>query len=455
MRWLLLGVLMALVPTFATSAIVASTPIGLYEKAPVLVTGRVTSVEYGPLRRVPSASTGHDVMESTAVVEVLRARSLSEDLLAPVPFQSIRIRFYAIPRQGGGVNGPSLPTIEQGSVFIFPLRSHEDVWRLSADSGSQPTLRATAEPLKQPADIEDNRDYLLTEIAGVLAHGTATEVADIARGLHSFLRPTAAEATTEILAQLDTAVGDDVRRWASIAVLYSFGQPMFLPNATGDVVIPEPRIVERATQRLSQFPQSDLLLTTALLENMPLFPGRRGPVLDLAGEPAFIGGLREGLSEDVAGAMALAYALAQSGFGALLPEARARALRVADRAESHSNDVIAAGRLSLEFGNEAHLRAYAAFVRKYRVADPSFYNSLWQSATVPDNRNSAYVLAVVLEDRRVAFRNIRTCDLAVGSLERATGEDFGSDPEGPIAARNQAVDRAFAWLRAEGIVDGR
>lgn len=145
MRWILLGVLMALVPVPATSAIVANTPIELYEKAPVLVTGRVKSVEHGPLRHAPSASTSRDVIESTAVVEVLRSRSLSEDLRAPAPFQSIRIRFYAIPRQNGGVNGPSLPTIEQGSVLIFPLRSREDVWRLSADSGSPPTLPATSD----------------------------------------------------------------------------------------------------------------------------------------------------------------------------------------------------------------------------------------------------------------------------------------------------------------------
>lgn len=202
MRWLLLIALLVLGPPFATPAIVANIPIEVYEKAPVLVTGRVTVVEHGPLRHLPSVSTSRDVIESTAVVEVLRSRSLSDELPAPAPHQTIRIRFYALPRTSGGVNGPSLPSIAQGDVLVFPLRAREVLWRLSHDTGYQPTLRATAEPLKQTSDINDSRDYLLTEIAGVLAHGTASEVVQIARGLHSFLRPKAAENTKEITPNL-------------------------------------------------------------------------------------------------------------------------------------------------------------------------------------------------------------------------------------------------------------
>ena len=137
----------------------------------------------------------------------------------------------------------------------------------------------------------------------------------------------------------------------------------------------------------------------------------------------------------------------------LIPEAMARALRVADDPQSHSSEITGAGGTARDFGSQAHARAYAALVRKHRGGDPQFYNSLWQSATNTGAENSAYVLAVVLEDRRTAFRTLRYCDLAVGYLERATGEDFNIDLEGPIAARDQAIERAFAWLRAEGIVD--
>jgi hypothetical protein len=99
---------------------------------------------------------------------------MSEGLLAPEPRQKIRIRFYAHPNDSGGAMfGPSLPSIELDELHVFPLRASNGLWRLSHDRGTQPTLRATAEPLKQPNDITDSRDYLLTEIAGVLAHGTA------------------------------------------------------------------------------------------------------------------------------------------------------------------------------------------------------------------------------------------------------------------------------------------
>lgn len=228
---------------------------------------------------------------------------------------------------------------------------------------------------------------------------------------------------------------------------------MFLPNATGDVITPEPRIVEHATQRLSQFSEGDLLLATALLENMPLFPGRRGPVLDLADEPALIAGLREGLREDVPGSMTLAYVLAQSGSVELLPEALARALRIADQPESHYNDVTAAGQLSLEFGNDEHLRAYAALVRKFQTEDQRFYRQLWVSATGEGSSNSAYTLAVVLEDQRTAYDDVRNCDNAVVYLERATGQSFRNAPDSSLAERDRAIERAFAWLRTEGIVD--
>lgn len=454
MRWLSLLVLLALGSPFAHPYPEAVITIELFEVAPVLVTGRVTAIEHGPLLRVPSLSTNRDLIESTAVVEVLRSRSISEGLLAPEPHQTIRIRFYSHPNGGGGVMfGPSLPSIELDELHVFPLRASNGLWRLSRDRGSQLTVRATAESLNQPNDIKDSRDYLLTEIAGVLAQGTAAEVVDIARSLQSFLSGTAAETTPEIYAQLDAAVGDDLERWASIAVLYSFGQPIFTDSATGKVIMPEPRIVERATQRLSRSPQGQLLLATALLDSMPLFPGRRGPVLDVASEPTLIAGLREGLNEDVPGSSTLAYALVQAGQTELLSEALARALRIADQPKSRNSDITAAGKTVRDFGDEAHLRAYAALVRKYQSEDPKFYGSLWQHATGPDTRASAYVLAVVLEDRRVAFRGIRRCDLAVGYLERATGEDFGSDPEGPMPARDQAIKRAFAWLRTHGIVE--
>ncbi len=454
MRWLLLIAPLVLGPPFAHPYPEAVITIESFEVAPVLVTGWVTAIEHGPLLRVPSLSTNRDLIESTAVVEVLRSRSISEGLLAPEPHQTIRIRFYSHPNGGGGVMfGPSLPSIELDELHVFPLRASNGLWRLSRDRGSQLTVRATAESLNQPNDIKDSRDYLLTEIAGVLAQGTAAEVVDIARSLQSFLSGTAAETTPEIYAQLDAAVGDDLERWASIAVLYSFGQPIFTDSATGKVILPETRIVERATQRLSRSPQGVRLLATALLDNMPLFPGRRGPVLNLASEPILIAGLRNGLNEDVPGSSPLAYTLVQAGHDELLPEALGRALRVADSPESHYNDITAAGNTVRDFGDERHLRAYAALVRKYQAGNPEHYRSLWQRATGPDTRTSAYVLAVVLEDRRVAFRGIRRCDQAVGYLERAPGEDFGSNPEGPIPARDQAIERAFTWLRTHGIVD--
>jgi hypothetical protein len=60
------------------------------------------------------------------------------------------------------------------------------------------------------------------------------------------------------------------------------------------------------------------------------------------------------------------------------------------------------------------------------------------------------VLAVVLRDRRVVSGETRYCDFAVGVLERAVGQHFGSDGK-TMKERDGAVSRTLAWLAYQGI----
>ena len=60
--------------------------------------------------------------------------------------------------------------------------------------------------------------------------------------------------------------------------------------------------------------------------------------------------------------------------------------------------------------------------------------------------------AVVLSDRRAAYDNIRYCDFAVGVLERAVGQQFGSNGK-TEKERDDAVTRALAWLKSHGVSD--
>ena len=89
-------------------------------------------------------------------------------------------------------------------------------------------------------------------------------------------------------------------------------------------------------------------------------------------------------------------------------------------------------------------------MRKYQIANQKFYQVLWQYATESGNPREARVLAVVLRDRRIVFDETRYCDFAVGVLEKAVGEQFGSGGK-TIKERDDAISRALAWLESKGL----
>lgn len=131
-------------------------------------------------------------------------------------------------------------------------------------------------------------------------------------------------------------------------------------------------------------------------------------------------------------------------------DALARALRVADRPVSDYNDLQGAAALLRDYGSDQDLKQLAGLVRKYQTQDQEFYRRLWQFATYDGNPREARVLAVVLRDRRIAFGEMRYCDLAVGVLEKAVGQTFGSGGT-TLKERDDALSRALAWLRSQGI----
>jgi hypothetical protein len=75
---------------------------------------------------------------------------------------------------------------------------------------------------------------------------------------------------------------------------------------------------------------------------------------------------------------------------------------------------------------------------------------LWQYATEAGNPREARLLAVVLRDHRVVTGEMRFYDFAVGVLERAAGQHFGSNAT-TLKERDGAVSRALAWLASQGI----
>ncbi len=447
MRWPLLFALALAASTAAFPYATFSYSFSHYEQAPVLVVGRVLEIQLGAVVNEPGISPNREIREATATVEVLRSRSSDDELSAPSVGQRMLLRIYRhVDGEYRSMHGPSLPRVDEGRTYVFPLRAREGaLWRLAGEIGELSTLVATAEALNSVQPHANLRDILLNEVVGALVQGTAEEVRDSARELHDFIGE---EQAPDFFACLEAAIGQDAPRLARVEVLYSFGQPIF--RGPGETIVDPPLDVAKwASERLARSPQRARLLAEAVLENMEL-AYQAAPLLEAADRERLIPGLREALQEGRVGALYLAWELMRMEHLELAPEAKARAFEIADDPTLDGQELQMAGRVIGERGSAAEQKAYALLVRKYRDADPNFYSRLWQSASFEGAKNAGYVLAVVLEDQRIAFRDIRYADLAAGALQRQTGEDFGVVNDAPLFARDRSIARALAWLREHG-----
>src|SRR6202011_4200889 len=95
--------------------------------------------------------------------------------------------------------------------------------------------------------------------------------------------------------------------------------------------------------------------------------------------------LRQALRDDVTGSSYIAWTLARNGHQATLPDALARALKVADRTDADHDDLQGAAALLRDYGSEQELKQLAGLVRKFQTQDENFYNVLWQDATLDGN----------------------------------------------------------------------
>jgi hypothetical protein len=144
--------------------------------------------------------------------------------------------------------------------------------------------------------------------------------------------------------------------------------------------------------------------------------------------------------------------LANHGNTTILPDAVAHAFRVIDDPTGHGpnfTDVQGAAALLRDHGSDQELTRLAQIVKKYQALDPKYYSVLWQYATEADNPREIRVLGIVLADRRVAWGNMRYCDLALGEFDRL-GKQLFDIQAASIAERDAAISRALAQIKAQG-----
>lgn len=428
--------------------------------APVLVTGRVTGIaDIGP-EPDESKKWRYEIRVMAAQVEVLRTYTASP---TPVPAR-IQVRFLAFgPSVTAVTSGPMLPNIKTGSTFTFPLKQHDAAdsgpWPLKTDIDEEviPAREQMAPSFPAPASA---RAYIDREIANSLAFGTPREIDAVAL----YLREMNEDLTGEIMPLIEPAIGNNRDRWAEVGSTLLAEQGIPHPGAAE--MLAKAGLSRFARARASLFlpaaalqklgpssPETDAMLIRVLIADAPLHAwGSANVLVDYNQNPLTTETLRQALRDDVAGSSYIAWTLARNGNRAILPEALARALRVADRpdASTGQGDLQGAGALLREFGSDQDLKQLAQLVRKYQTQNQNFYTGLWQYSTENGNPREARVLAVVLHDTRPITPEMRACDFALGVLERAVGQTFHSSGT-TIQDRDAAVAKALAWLEAQGL----
>jgi hypothetical protein len=454
--------LLLLAPASAQAGFIKTWQLKETAEAPVLVVGRVMGVQ--KVERVPNESLTWkaETWSMTAEFQVLRSYTASHE---PLTADRIQVHFLAYgPSVTQFVNGypPPLPQLEADHVLILPLKENKspasELWQLTADSGVDVTIPARAEMTDSDPPLGTARAFLDREIASALSFGAPREVSAVAGYLaHQF-----EDLTGELMPLLSPAIGTDRQRWGEVAANLLAAQGIPRPSVADLLAAKVGRkawpgresffLAQAALQKLKASPETETLLIRTWIEEAPLHSwGSANSLLEYGDNPITTETLRQALRDDLEGSSYIAWTLARNGHQATLRDALARALRVADRPARDRNDLQGAAALLRDYGSDQELKQLAGLVRKYQTQDEKFYNVLWQDATLAGNPREARVLAVVLRDRRIAFGEMRYCDFAVGVLEKAVSQHFGSGGT-TLKERDDALSRALTWLKAQGVL---
>lgn len=184
-------------------------------KAPVLVVGRVLSVEKGARDADVSFRQRRDVFDMTAQIEVLRSFTQGGGTIAANP---IRVRFLWFPPTG--IDLP-LPGFEAGQVVIVPLQENRnpatEVWRMTAESGEGLILPAAAELRDGGPPPATARLFLLREIANSLGRGTPSEAVRTGRYLATQDMTRGDQGIAgDLMVFLEPMLGSDRQGWANL-----------------------------------------------------------------------------------------------------------------------------------------------------------------------------------------------------------------------------------------------
>ena len=445
-----------LVFVFASTAhagFVKSWSISELEQAPVLA---VCTVEDISQREPVAAGTvqwagSYRWHEATLRVE----RVHSKLALAPVGGDRITVRYICYGDTIGGISGsPIWPTFEKSQRAVFPLspsKERSDRWALFAVEGMNVTVPATGKEWRSGDGPVTPHEFIVSELINALASGSSAEqfaASNYMGGL--FAVPSEAHRL------LDAAIGNNEERWLAVAasLVSSLGIPRpslaEIMSGTvekdlfrGPILVLLAHALQKGAKR--EFPDR---LITKLVDDAPVHAwGSATTLMEFKDSPVLIDRLREALSRNRGGAVTIAWSLVRNGQRSLLPQALAAAQKlVMNPGQVNISELQAASGLVRDYGDDAQFGALVATLRRLKTADVEQYRKLFGSAAYSQNKREIELAAVLIDDMREGFPPMRYCDVAAGTLQRLSGQDFGIGQNMTRPDWDRAVGRARNWL---------
>jgi hypothetical protein len=385
--------------------------------APVLATCVVEEVTRGaPLQ------SGRAPLAAHATLRVLRS-------FPPTTFgggERIRLDYEALPAATANsvrsMSGPDVPPLTPDSVVVLALklnaRPTTDAWRLIVDEGMGLVVPAISSEPPFPGSPANKRDYLLREIASVLAAGTRSEA--LAEASYTSAQK---EIAPDLMHLLGSQLPADDDHWALIAasLLSSMGVPRptvaeFLARQDGSsliaAVLHQVYGSESAKERLIH----------QLLTNSDIASWGTGVTLrEFAQEPVLVRELREMLGARRPGSLYVARDVMLAGQKEILPDATNLAVQYISTQAVDIAEMSIACSVVRDFGSDQQFSQLLDTIKKYQYRDRRLYDSLWSATIWSDNPRERKVLEILSEDQRAGANGLRYSDIARGELTRING----------------------------------
>lgn len=445
----------ALVPLLAATAhagFIKSWSIGQLEQAPVLA---VCAVEDVAKRGTVPAGTvrwsgSYQWHEATLRVE----RVHSNLPLAPVPGDRIIVRYVGFGDSlPGGISGsPIWPVFEKGQRAVFPLsppKERSGRWSLIAEEGINVTVPAIEREWRTADAPPTPREFIVTELINALANGSPGEQFAASAYMRESFPPEAQRL-------LDAAIGNDDERWLAVAasIVSSLGIPrpslaQVMSGANVKDLVRGPILVllAHALQKGAKREWPDRLITK-LVDDAPVHAwGSATTLVQFKDSAVLIDRLRDALSRDQNGAVTIAWYLVRNEQRSVLPQALVAAQKlVMNPGPVNMSELQAASGLIRDYGDDAQFGALVVTLRRLKTADVEQYRKLFGSAAYSQNKREIQLAAVLIDDTREGFPPMRYCDIAVGVLQRLSGQDFGVVQNMTRPDWDHAISRARDWL---------